>query len=231
MRSNAPGAGSRGPGVWRGFRLSAVLALLACCASAEIIDRIAVSVGNSVITTSDVDREIRVTAFQSGAQPDLSPANRRSTAQRMVEQKLIRREMEQSHYPLPASTEADFLIEQLRMSRYSTDAEYQQALAKYSITEQDVRDELLWQLTLLRFIEVRFRPGVRVSDQEIQDYFDKQVKPAAEAAHPNQPVSLDDYRNQIENRLAEQQTDKEVDTWLQDARKRTEIVFHDEAFQ
>lgn len=229
MRSQGAGAGSFGPG--RQFRLTAALSLLACCASAEIIDRIAVSVGNSVITTSDVDREIRVTAFQSDVQPDLSPANRRATAQRMVEQKLIRREMEQSHYPLPAPTEADFLIEQLRMSRYPTDAGYQQALAKYGVTEQDVRDELLWQLTLLRFIEVRFRPGVRVSDQEIQDYFDKQVKPAAQAAHPGQPVSLEDYRNQIENRLAEQQTDKEVDAWLQDARKRTEIVFHDEAFQ
>jgi hypothetical protein len=229
LKVQGSGAGSRGPG--RYFRLTAALSVLACCASAEIIDRIAVSVGNSVITTSDVDREIRVTAFQSGVQPDLSPADCRATAQRMVEQKLIRHEMEQSHYPLPSSTEADFLIEQLRMSRYPTDAEYQRALARYGITEQDLRDELLWQLTLLRFIEVRFRPGVRVSDQEIQDYFDKQVKPAAQAAHPDQPISLEDYRNQIENRLAEQQTDKEVDTWLQDARKRTEIVFHDEAFQ
>jgi hypothetical protein len=213
------------------FRAALLFLSLCPLTHAEIIDRIAVSVGNSVITTSDVDREIRVTAFQSGAQPDLSPANRRATAQRMVEQKLIRREMELSHYPLPSTAEVDFLIDQLRMMRYPTDDGYHQALAEYGITEQDLRDELLWQLTLLRFIEVRFRPGVRVSDQEIQDYFDKQVRPAALAAHPGQPVSLEDYRNQIENRLAEQQTDKEVDAWLQDARKRTEIVFHDEAFE
>jgi hypothetical protein len=190
-----------------------------------------VSVGNSVITTSDVDREIRVTAFQNGARPDFTPANRRATAQRMVQQKLIRREMELSHYPLPGPMEADTLLEQLRMSRYPTDAEYQKALSQYGITEQDVRDELLWQLTLLRFIEVRFRPGVRVSDEDIQDYFDKEVKPVAQAAHPDRPVLLDDYRNQIENRLAEQRTDKEVDAWLQDASKRTEIVYHNEAFQ
>jgi hypothetical protein len=214
-----------------------LFALLLClcgslpCAYAEIIDRIAVSIGNNVITTSDVDREIRVTAFQAGVKPDLSPANRRATAQRMVEQRLIRREMDLSHYPLPQASEAEPLLQQLRTTRYPNDADFRQALADYGITEQDVKDELLWQLTLLRFIEVRFRPGVRVSDEEVQEYFDKQVKPAAQAAHPGQPITLEDYRSQIENRLAEQRTDSEVDKWLQEARKRTEIVFHEEAFQ
>lgn len=214
-----------------------LFALLLCfsaslrCARAEIIDRIAVSAGNNVITTSEVDREIRVTAFQAGIKPDLSPANRRAAAQRMVEQKLIRREMDQSHYPLPQASEAEPLLQQLRAIRYPNDANFRQALTDYGITEQDVTDELLWQLTLLRFIEVRFRPGVRVSDEEIQEYFDKQVKPAAQAAHPGQPITLEDYRSQIENRLTEQRTDREVDKWLQDARKRTEIVFHEEAFQ
>jgi hypothetical protein len=208
-----------------------LVSAFAACACAEIIDRIAVSVGNNVITTSDVDREIRVTAFQAGVKPDLSPANRRATAQRMVEQKLIRREMDLSHYPLPQVSEAEPLLQQLRATRYPDDAGFRQTLADYDITEQDVKDELIWELTLLRFIEVRFRPGVRVSNEEIQEYFDKQVKPAAEAAHPGQPITLEDYRSQIENKLAGQRTDTEMDKWLQEARKRTEIVFHEEAFQ
>ena len=199
-------------------------------ACAEIIDRIAVSVGTSVITTIDIEREIRVTAFQSRMQPDLSEANRRATAKRMIEQKLIRREMQQSHYPMPDPKDADPLLQQLRAS-YAGDAAFQQALSDDGIAEQDLRDELLWQLTLLRFIEVRFRPGVRVSDEEIEKYFDDKVKPAAEAAHPGQTVSLEEYRKQIESALAGQQTDRELDAWLEEARKRTQIVFHDEAFQ
>ena len=71
------------------------------CAHAEIIDRIAVSVGKSVITTSDIDRQIRVSAFLDGVKPDLSPANRSAIADRMVEQKLIRRELETSRFPVP----------------------------------------------------------------------------------------------------------------------------------
>jgi len=218
------------------FVLSLVFSVSLCLCgespvSAEIIDRIAASVASSVITTSDVDRAIRVTAFQNGVDPDFHAANRRETAERLVEQKLIRREMELSRYPLPDPSEAGPLIEQLRMSRYKSDPEFQQALAVSGVTEQEVRGALLWELTLLRFIEVRFRPAVQVSDQDLQDYFEKVVRPAAEAAHPGQLVALEDYRDQMEETLAGQRADQEVSNWLKEARKRNEIVVHEEAFQ
>ena len=50
---------------------AASLAFFAALAQAVIIDRVAVSVGNRVITESDIVREIRVTAFLNGAEPDL----------------------------------------------------------------------------------------------------------------------------------------------------------------
>jgi hypothetical protein len=202
----------------------ACLAAIALAARAEIIDRIAVSVGNSIITTSDLDIEIRVTAALNGVQPDFSSANRRATADRLVEQKLIRRELDLTKYMLPDASVAQPRFDEFRKA-------HPDALAAYGITEQQIRDALLWQLTLLRFIEVRFRPGIQVSDQDIAEYFDKVVKPAAQTAHPGEPVSLEDYRSQIEETLTGQRTDQEVDTWLKDGRKRTDIVFHAEVFQ
>ena len=94
-----------------------------------------------------------------------------------------------------------------------------------------MRDELLWQRTLLSFLDVRFRPSVQVSDKEIQDYFEKSVLPAAQAAHPGQTVSLDDYREQIEAKLTGQREDQEMSRWLDQAKKRTDIVYHQEALQ
>jgi hypothetical protein len=199
--------------------------------SAEIIDRIAVSVAGSVITASEVDQAIRVTAFQNGAAPDFRTASRRDTAQRLVDQRLVRREMELSRYPQPEPSEAGPLLDQLRASRYKSDGDFQKALKGYGVTEQDLRDALLWELTLVRFIEVRFRPAIQVSSQELEAYFEKVVRPAAQAAHPGQPVILDDYRNRIEEELAGQRADQEVDKWLKEARKRTEIEVHEEAFQ
>lgn len=202
-------------------------------ARADIIDRIAVSVGNRVITASDLDREIRVIAFLDRAKgkPDFSPAGKRAAAERMVEQKLIRRELETSRYPVPSAAEVEPVIEKFKKDYFPSDIEYRHALADAGITEQDVKDELLWQRTLLLFIGVRFRPGVQLTAQEIQDYFDKVVQPAAQAAHPGQTVDIEDYRDQIEQKLTGQRVDQAVDTWLKEARRRTEIVFHEEVFQ
>lgn len=215
-------------------RLQAALCLLLVAgssASAVVIDRIAVSVGNQVITTSDLDREIRVTAFLNGVKPDFSPAGKHATAERMVEQKLIRKELETSRYPIPSPAEIEPILEKFKKEHFPDDAAYLQALRDYGIAGQDVKDMLLWQRTLLLFVEVRFRPSVQVSDQEIQDYFTKVVQPAAEAAHPDQPVALEDYRNQIESTLAGQREDEQMDNWLRQARRRTETVYHEEAFQ
>jgi hypothetical protein len=213
-------------------RLLAVAFLaLAVLAPAEIIDRIAVSVGNRVIAESDLHREIRVAAFLDGVKPDFSPAGKRATAERMVEQALIRRELETSRYPVPSAAEVAPVLEAFKKDHFPKDEEYQRALVDYGIADQDVKDLLLWQRTLLLFIEVRFQSGVQVTGPDIQDYFDKVVKPAAEAAHPGQPIGLEDYRDQIEQTLTGQRADLEMSTWLKEARNQTEIVFHDEVFQ
>jgi hypothetical protein len=211
--------------------LLALALIFALPAFADIIDRIAVSVGNRVIAVSDLDREIRVAAFLDGVQPDFRSAAKHATAERMIEQKLIRRELETSRYPVPDASEVEPVLAGLREQHFKDDEAYRRALAERGITEQDVKDELLWQRTLLRFIEVRFRPAVQVSDQEIQDYFDQVVAPAARAAHPGEPVVLEDYRDQIEEKLSGQRVDKEVDTWLKEARKRNEIVIHEDALR
>ena len=66
---------------------------LAMAARGEIIDRIAASVGNKVITASDLDRQLRVAAFQDGVKADFSPARKRAAAEAMIEQKLIQTEL------------------------------------------------------------------------------------------------------------------------------------------
>ena len=195
---------------------------------AEIIDRIAVSVGNRVITAADLDREIRVTAFLQGQKLDFSPEVKRATAERMVEQKLIQRELETARYPIPSADSIAPAIDEFKTKNYKSDEEYQRALAQYGITDADVREEVLWQRTLLTFLGVRFEPGVQVPAQEIEDYFQKVVAPLAREANPQQPVALEDYREQIREKLSGERANQDMTKWLDDAAKRTEIVYHDE---
>lgn len=213
------------------IRLAAALAAAACPLTCGIIDRIAVSVGNRVITTSDLDREIRVTAFLNGTKPDFSPAAKRATAERMVDQRLVRSELETSRYPVPAAAEVIPELERFKKKFYASDEDYRRALAADGISEDDLKAQLLWQRTLLLFIDVRFRPGVQVSAQETQDYFDKTVAPAVRAARPGQAPRLEDYRGEIEDKLAGDKVDQEVERWVQLARRRTRVDFHEEVFQ
>ncbi len=54
--------------------LQLVASALVASGHADIIDRIAVSVGNQAITASDVEREVRVTAFLNRAPARLAAA-------------------------------------------------------------------------------------------------------------------------------------------------------------
>jgi hypothetical protein len=213
------------------FAVSRIVLAAACAASAAVIDRIAVSVGDRVITTSDLEREIRVNSFLNGKPPDFSPAARRATAERMVEQKLVRKELENSRYPVPQASDVAPALDDFKKRFYPNSADYQSALAEHGITERDIVDEMLWQRTLLEFIDVRFRPAVQVSDSDVKDYFDRVVAPAARAANPGKPVALEDFIEKIRSTLTGQREDREMDAWLKEARERTDIVYHDEAFK
>jgi hypothetical protein len=200
---------------WRlplhGFAVAAAFAL----AGAEVIDRIAVSVGNRVITRSDIERQIRVIAFQNGVQPDLSTANRHKVANKMIEQKLIQRELESSRYPTPVPAELMPAIEDFKQKHFPDADAYQSRLAAYGITEQDLLDLLVWERTLLRFIEIRFESGVQLTDQEVADYARRNNLKTADA----------------ERALTATRADQQLDQWLKDARRRSDVIVHEEAFR
>ena len=122
-------------------------------------------------------------------------------------------------------------LDDFKKQHYPDDASYKKALADYGLSEKDVFNQIAWQRTLLTYIDIRFRPSVQVTDQEINDYFQKVIKPAAEAAHPGQAVTLDAYREQIEAALAGKKVDDELNRWLAQAKQRIAIIYRDEAFQ
>jgi hypothetical protein len=195
----------------------------------EIIDRIAISVGNLVITESQIDEEIRLTAFLNQEPVNLDNAERKKAAGRLIEQTLIRREMEFSRYPLPPLSDAAKSLETLK-TRYKTEAEYRRALDDYGITEDALTRRLWWQATFLRFIDYRFRPGIQVPDADVQAYYRQELDKWKQEGI--QPVpSLEDVRASIEQTLTEQRIDQELDRWLADTRTQVAIRFHDEALQ
>jgi len=87
-------------------------------AVAGVVDRVAVVVGNQVITESELLREVRLTEFMNGEPLDLSPEKRRIAAERLVDQQLVRKEMEIGSYPPPSPQEADAMLRKFRQEHY-----------------------------------------------------------------------------------------------------------------
>lgn len=191
----------------------------------DIIDRIAVTVGNQVITETQIDEEIRVTAFLNREKVDLSAEARKQAASRLIEQALIRREMDLSRYPLPELSDAGESLKGIQ-AMYPSEAAFQNALQKYGITVDELTRRLWWQLTLLRFIDYRFRPGIQIPAADVQAYYRQQVLLWQQQGIKPVPT-LQESRDRIEEILTQKRIDQALDQWLQDTETQVTISYLD----
>ena len=212
-----------------GCGIALVLLWAAPLVRAVIVDRVAVIVGNGVVKDSDILEDLRITSFLNNESPAITPAVRKAAVSRLIDQKLIRKEIESGDYPSGSVAEAQNLLADLK-KRYADDAAYQRALASRGIDEQDLKDRLLWQLTVLRFIDVRFRPAALVTDAELEAYYNEH-KQQLQAANRGRPATLDAFRPEIQDILASERVNQLLDEWLDRRRKDTRIVYLEEALK
>ncbi|PWU02640.1 MAG: hypothetical protein C5B51_20465 [Terriglobia bacterium] len=183
---------------------------VAFCTHAAVIDRVAVVVGNQVITETEVADEVRLTAFLNQQTLDLGPEQRRAAADRLVDQQLIRNEMQLGSYAAPAESEVESTLRNFRQEHFNSISRYRAALQKYGITEEQLKEHLMWQLAALRFTDIRFR--------------------AAAALPPSNGQTANRLQSEGEATSAST-VDQQMETWLKEARGQTRVEFKKEAFQ
>jgi hypothetical protein len=193
---------------------------------ADIVDRIVASIGYEVITESEVARQIRVTSLIDGVDPDLSLENRRKTLERLIEQALLRREVEFTRFPPAVDENVAALAAQVR-ARTPDEAGYRAVLARYGVSQEELLAQLRWHLTMLRFIEYRFQPAVQVSDSHIRQEYRRQVT-AWRERNAGEPPAIDTMRPELEKIARQQLTDSALDRWLGEVRTQSTILYRGE---
>jgi peptidyl-prolyl cis-trans isomerase SurA len=197
---------------------------------AVFVDRVAVIVGKRVIKSSDIDRDLRLTSFINRQEIDSSAAARRKAAARLVDQQIIREELSAQGYSRASDADADELMKDITKQRFKgSDAQLRVTLARYGVTKDQLHEQLLWQLTVLRFIDQRFRPGVLVTDEEVRSYYDQHLADLKRES-PN-ANSFEAISGKIKASLEGERVDKEFEAWLDEARKRNRIDYKEAAFQ
>jgi parvulin-like peptidyl-prolyl isomerase len=200
-----------------------IMPLTASIASAVIIDQIAIVIGDSIIKDSDIERDLRVTEFLNGDPLDLSNSARKKAASRLIDQVFIRREIQIGGYASASFKQTDEKLAALVRRKYKTNAAFEQALRRYGISEVDLRTQLQWQLTILNFVDIRFKPAVMVTDEEIEKYYNQHAA-ALEREHPGN-ASLDEVREEIRNIIAGEKENQEFFRWLDEQRKDAKIQY------
>lgn len=200
---------------------------------ADIIDRVAVSIGLDVIAESEILEQIRLTALQNGQQPDYSPENRRAVAEKLVEQYLLRREILASRFaPEIGNRQVDDILSELRTTAYKQPNSFEAARDRLGLSDEAIRRQIEWQLTLVPFIDQRFRPSVPIPEAEIQEYYENVFVAQWKAAdNKGEAPPLESVRDRIDQILTSQRADQALDRWLGQARTQLRIIFRDEAFR
>ena len=189
------------------IRAAAAAAVLCGAALAVVVDRIAVVVDDAVITESEVIEEVRMTEFLNGKPLDLSPAQRRAAADRLIDQQLIRDEMEIGNYSDPPEQDVDATLAQFLKEHFGgSTAAMHASLQVYGLTEADLKTHLRWQIAAIRFTNARFRPGI----------------PAGPAPTPGAHAKAAPAQESVEELL---------DAWLKEKRSAATIRMFKEAFE
>jgi hypothetical protein len=146
-------------------------------ARAVIVDRVAISVANRVITLSEIDLRIRLTAFENGIKPDFSPTSRKQATERLIDQRLVEREMDLGRYPRLAPARREQLLADYATENFSSDAAaLGRALAGYELTPADLAEDLARQADLLTFLGLRFRPAGNTSNEQADSEMEAWLK-------------------------------------------------------
>ncbi len=198
-----------------------MIALLSAASFAAVVDRIAIVVGKTVFTQSEVDAEVRLNELETSAPLDLSPALRKAEADRMVDQQLLRDEMAATAYQ-PPKTDDEAMLRQFRQKHFRTVALYRAALTRYGVSEDSLKQRLAWEVIAIAFADERFKPLAAPPDTQSADR-DANSKTAALNEHPGDAAA--------KAKTAAADAEDPMDAWLKQQRANTRITLNPEAFK
>jgi hypothetical protein len=193
-----------------------------------VLDRIVAVVNGDLILESDVDEEKRFEEIQPyrdsrrGFSRDMAIA-------RLVDRMLILQQAELEAEGVISDKELDTQLMTVRKDipeckqfHCETDEGWKAFLNGHGFTVEEFRERWRRRMELLKFIEVRFRNGIHISEEEIKTYYEKTMLPAY-AKRNVTPPALETISKRIEEVLLQQQVGALLVDWLQSLRAQGSV--------
>jgi hypothetical protein len=206
--------------------------LTAVAAGGELLDRVAVSAGQQVVTLGAVLRQLRMEALATGEAMVDTAENRRRAASRLVDQGIVLREIELSRFLQPSMAEAEAALERYLKQSGQTREQFQARVKSMGFSEEDFEHELQSRISVLRFIDFRFAPGIQVSDEEIEKYYREEYTAQYRKLSPGTAVPpLEEEREGIVRVLTARAANAAMEQWLERTREAAGVKYFEAAFR
>jgi parvulin-like peptidyl-prolyl isomerase len=209
---------------------------ISAAAKAEQLDSVIAVVNNQVILASDLELEMRIfRLLPIGERVDSTPAKalERLTTRALIEQQIVQED------PHGLDVSPRELIDSLAELRQSLPACKQRDcasaagwaayLATLGLTPERVSEYWARRMAVLRFIELRFRSGNRVTPEEIEKYYREQMVP--KYAKPSDAPPLERLSPRIQEILLQQKVNALLGDWLKSLQDQGQVEVLDPALQ
>jgi peptidyl-prolyl cis-trans isomerase SurA len=212
----------------RKFLLIGAILLLAYVlpsAAADVLDRIVATVNGHIILQSDWEAAQQYAALIDGRPPDqFSSQERKATLDRLIDQELLRQQMRASEVKRPTPEQVAQRTQEIRKEypEAQSDARWQAVLARYQLTEDELKERVALQLELDRLVDLRLRPGVNIDAQTIESYYNQELLPQLRQLGQKE-VPLAEVTPKIKELLTQEKVNQLLVAWLQNLRSGSDI--------
>jgi hypothetical protein len=199
---------------------AAAAASQSSAAKPQLLDRVIAVVNGDVLLESDLDQEVKFAAFEPFTSEPAGDARKQAMDQ-LIDRALVEQQMK-NQPGLPQVSEGDLnkQLTQLRKSlpecaKYAcwTDDGWATFCRMHGFTTQEVVDHWRTRLLLLAFIEQRFRTGIRISQPEIESYYNTSFVPKFREQHLT-PPTLGSVAQRIQEILLQERVNVLFTDWL-----------------
>jgi len=200
------------------------------------LDSVVAVVNNQAILASDLDLEMRIfRLLPLGGRQDFTPQKslERLTSRTLIEQQILQQDphgMDVTPAELAAS------LEELRQSLpackhrdCATPAGWAAYLATFGLTPERVAEYWSRRMAVLRFIELRFRSGIRITPEEIATYYNDTLVPKYN--RPEDAPALDKIAPRIQEILLQQRVNVMLNDWLKSLQDQGQVEILDPALR
>ena len=140
-------------------------------AAAEVVDRIVAIVNGNIILQSDWDEALSFEALLTNRSvAAFSEDDRRAVLDRLIDQELLRQQMNSANFPHASDGEVSARVGEARKlyPQAVSDQAWQAILTHYHLTERDLIAHVRQEIELMRLVDARLRPAVQIDSKSIE---------------------------------------------------------------